>query len=162
MITVTLRPPDDRQYRAWHDAAVEGYARDRAVVDRVAPDVALAAARRSFAELLPDGPATAGHHILAVAADDRPEPIGMVWLAERGTGPDREGFVYDIVIRADLRGRGYGTAALTALESFARSLGLSRIALHAFGHNEGAVRLYMRQGYRVDDVLMHKDIAPGT
>jgi len=56
----------------------------------------------------------------------------------------------------DLRGQGYGTQTLQAVEDMVRQMGISEIWLHVFGHNTGARRLYERLGYEVTNVSMCK------
>jgi ribosomal protein S18 acetylase RimI-like enzyme len=56
------------------------------------------------------------------------------------------------------RGRGYGTAALAALEETLRPRGVTRIGLNVFGKNTGAQRLYARVGYYPIAIAMQKDI----
>ncbi len=67
-------------------------------------------------------------------------------------------FIWDIVIDPGRRGRGYGRAAMEALEPLARSLGYDTIRLHVFGHNEVARSLYSAVGYTETDVQMAKRI----
>ena len=52
-----------------------------------------------------------------------------------------------IVVRADRRGRGIGTALFELLESHARSLGKTSIRLDVIDTNPGAHRLYLRLGF---------------
>ncbi|NDV99984.1 GNAT family N-acetyltransferase [Salipiger sp. PrR002] len=48
------------------------------------------------------------------------------------------------------RGMGLGTGLLKLAEEIARAEGLSRMSIIVAGHNEGARRLYERQGYVVE------------
>lgn len=45
------------------------------------------------------------------------------------------------------RGRGIGSALLAAAEGWARTVGVRKIELHVFPHNEAAIALYERVGY---------------
>jgi ribosomal protein S18 acetylase RimI-like enzyme len=83
----------------------------------------------------------------------------MVWFAERGVPEPPHAFIYNIEIDETQRGKGYGKATMLALESEVRALGLHRIGLHVFGHNETAIRLYERSGYHTTNILMAKDLA---
>ena len=65
----------------------------------------------------------------------------------------------DIVIDEPYRRRGYGQAAMLALEDSVRSLGLRGIALHVFGHNTAARALYERLGYTVTNINMAKRLS---
>ena len=104
---------------------------------------------------LPKGVRTPSAHLYAV--EEEGAPVGYAWMAER---PDQVGkpvaFVFDIWIRADARGRGLGRAAMVALEDEARALGLDRIRLNVFGHNEIARNLYRSLGYEELSILMGK------
>jgi len=46
-----------------------------------------------------------------------------------------------------MRGRGFGRRLMELLEDRAAALGLRRIELNVFGHNEVARRLYEELGY---------------
>jgi len=75
------------------------------------------------------------------------------------------------------RRRGIGRALLEQAVEWARGVGVSKLELHVFPHNEPAIRLYdafgfRREGYRerhyrrdgglVDAVLMAYDVTPTT
>ena len=81
-----------------------------------------------------------------------------VTCAVRAPWRRREGaaFIWDIAIVAEYRGRGYGRAALQALEPLVRELGYDSIGLHVFGDNEVARQLYRSVGYMETDVSMQK------
>ena len=84
--------------------------------------------------------------------------VGIIWVGERKRGDINQAVIYDIRVDEDLRGQGYGTQALEAVEELARQLGLTEIWLHVFGHNTGARRLYDRQGYEITNVTMRKKL----
>ncbi len=84
--------------------------------------------------------------------------IGTLWFAARDESGGSGAFIYDIVIDPAQRGRGYGRAAMEALEPLARSLGFDTIRLHVFGHNAVARHLYATVGYAETDVGMMKRI----
>ena len=78
-----------------------------------------------------------------------------------------------LMVAKDHRRRGVGSALMEAAEEWARSAGVRKLELHVFPHNEPAIALYDRLGYRregvrrrhyrrgdqlVDVVLMAKDV----
>jgi ribosomal protein S18 acetylase RimI-like enzyme len=64
--------------------------------------------------------------------------------------PDRTtGYVSSLAVDPAAQGRGLGTALLTHLETVARDMGKTRLALHVVDSNTGARRLYERHGFRV-------------
>ena len=105
-------------------------------------------------ELLPRAQAHAdkllaldGNRFLDIVADG--EVVGWIWIGVRnGPVPDSV-FVFDLFVEEEHRGHGHGHAAMTALEPYARDLGVRCIALSVFAHNTGAIRLYERLGYDV-------------
>jgi RimJ/RimL family protein N-acetyltransferase len=78
-----------------------------------------------------------------------------------------------LMVAEDQRRRGIGLALMEAGEEWARSVGVLKIELHVFPHNEAALALYERLGYRqvgrrrvhfrrsdglVDAILMEKEL----
>ena len=152
---VTLEPMSAEAWNAWHDDSVREYGLEKVRAGTWTADEAQARAEAEFARLLPDGLATPGHELRSIVTESG-EVVGTLWFAplrEIGSG---ECFIYDIVVSEDARGRGYGRAAMAALEPLARSLGYDRIGLHVFGANHVARELYRTSGYVETDVMMRK------
>ena len=80
----------------------------------------------------PNGLATANTYIWAVENDGR--VVGTVFVGVRDGGA----WLYDITIAEGERGKGYGRAAMTALEDEVRALGHDTIGLNVWGSNEVA------------------------
>ena len=158
MADVHLRAMRSEEYDAWYRWAVEDYAATHTASGEYAPQDAAGMAREAFANLLPEGPGTAGHHLYTVTDARNGEAVGVIWFAERRSTGVLQAFIYDIVIWQQHRGKGYGEAAMLAIEREVRALGLHRIGLHVFGHNNTAIRLYERTGYRTTNLLMAKDV----
>ncbi|HEY7781211.1 MAG TPA: GNAT family N-acetyltransferase [Ktedonobacterales bacterium] len=68
----------------------------------------------------------------------------------------RRAFVYDIEINEGYRGKGYGKAAMLAVESAVRPMGAAHIDLSVFGYNTTARRLYEGLGYEPIAIGMRK------
>ena len=142
---VTARPLTDDELGPWQEAQVQAYAQDN--LQRSGGDLgrALARSRAEFAEVLPDGLRTPDTSIVVLTAGK--EPVGHLWVAhhvEAGTS-----FVYDVEVAPEHRGRGFGRAAMVAADRLARAAGDERVALHVFGGNVTARRLYLSHGYTV-------------
>ncbi len=154
---VTLEPMSVETWEQWRVAAVRGYAADKVRVGTWPPEGAEARAEGEFAALLPRGLATPGHHLRSIV-NEAGDTVGMIWfgpLHDVGSGTC---FIWDIEVRAEARGRGYGRAALVALEPIARGLGYDAIGLHVFGDNEIARNLYRSSGYVETDVMMKRSL----
>lgn len=157
---IELARMTDEVYRAWLAEAIRGYADDLAANNGLSPEAALARSERDFHELLPDGPATPQQHVYSILAAPEPgsarRPVGVIWFAERDNPPGA--FIYDFMVDEAYRSRGYGGAALLAIEAKVQALGLKRIGLHVFGKNTGARRLYERLGYVATNINMAKEL----
>jgi RimJ/RimL family protein N-acetyltransferase len=83
-------------------------------------------------------------------------PSGIVGRLSLARDPHPASFhVADLglMVDAGYRRRGVGTALLQAAVEWARAVGVSKLELHVFPHNEGAIALYEkfgfeREGYR--------------
>jgi ribosomal protein S18 acetylase RimI-like enzyme len=150
---VTFRPMTETEYtalRAWLD---EDYAQDVARAMDMPIEEARIAAAKQMAELLKDGLATEGHNLWRIVAE-QDVAVGDLWVfVDPGK---RRAFIYFIGIDALYRGKGYGKAAMLALEPVARSKGADHIDLNVFGENATAIGLYEGMGYRPAAISMRK------
>ncbi|MGA9286888.1 MAG: GNAT family N-acetyltransferase, partial [Anaerobacillus sp.] len=67
-------------------------------------------------------------------------------------------FIYEITIQEELQGKGFGTKAIEELEKVLQDKGIDELALHVFGHNKKAIRLYERLGFETTNVNMKKSL----
>lgn len=99
-------------------------------------------------------------HAMLIAQEDG-ERIGFLLLLD-GL-PDEvtsmpQGFLAYMAVEPERRGRGVGTALLTAAEDEARRRGLPYMALMVTEENQGARRLYERGGYITERRLLCKPL----
>ena len=80
--------------------------------------------------------------------------MGYVWFACRP--PAHELFLYHIRIKPAERRKGYGQAALAAIDQKAKELGCRAVWLNVFAHNQNAIDFYLSQGYRMAAIHMSK------
>jgi ribosomal protein S18 acetylase RimI-like enzyme len=146
--------PDEYGGFAEHSKAE--YARGIATQGGESEEFARRKADTDFAAILPQGLDTPSHWIFVIEAGG--EKAGLLWLAERPHGRERECWIYDVEIDEAQRGKGYGRAAMELAEAEARARGLPRIALNVFGGNEVARTLYRSVGYVETSVQMAKDL----
>lgn len=155
---IQLRPMSEKAFKQYYDASVAEYAQEMAAAGNVSLEEAQSASERQFSELLPEGLESPGQHMMSIWDQENERNVGMVWVGERSRGQMSQAVIYDIRVRESLRGQGYGTQALQAVEGMVRQMGLSEIWLHVFGHNTGAQKLYDRLGYEVTNVTMRKKL----
>jgi ribosomal protein S18 acetylase RimI-like enzyme len=150
-----LRPMADDEYEQYLDVLRSAYVEDMVASGFMDARDAEAKVEADIKAQLPEGRRTPGAYLYTV--EEERELVGYAWMSSQH---DQAGaplaFVFDIWVRPDARGRGLGRAAMLALEAEARRLGLDRIRLNVFGHNEVARTLYRSLGYVELSVLMGK------
>ncbi|MFD9498402.1 GNAT family N-acetyltransferase [Streptomyces sp. NPDC060035] len=142
---VTGRPMSDQEFAEWAGTSVETYAQDW--IERGVPaEQARRKSETDIATILPDGLATEGTHFHVLVRGG--DVIGYVWVARRET-PQGEaiGYVFDVEVKGEHRGHGYGRALMHRAESITFDVGLGRLGLHVFASNTPALRLYESLGY---------------
>ncbi len=77
--------------------------------------------------------------------DGRMAGFAVVEWAQRKSGVTA--YIQTIEVAPEARGRGVGRQLLERIEDSARAAGAGLIWLHVEAANEGAIRLYERQGY---------------
>ena len=147
---IELRRLRDDEFAAWDAAHRAEYLRGLVEFAGMSPTDAAAKVAHDIPAVLPEGLATNDVRIWAVEAEGR--KVGTVFLGLRGGGA----WLYDITIDEAERGRGYGRAAMTALEDEIRALGHASVGLNVWGGNEVARGLYRSLGYAEESVHMRK------
>jgi len=156
---VDLIPMSREHYERWLEECVRTFAQERVRAGNTAPEDALPYARRAVERLLPEGLETPDQWLFTIV--EAGQPVGAVWLGrgQPGAGlPPNTGFVYDLIIYPEHRRKGYASQGMRALEKEAQKRGMTRLALHVFGHNRAARALYERLGYETTNITMQKDI----
>ncbi|MFF8916615.1 GNAT family N-acetyltransferase [Streptomyces sp. NPDC015032] len=140
------RPMTEDEFAHWERDAVTAYA--QTWIERGVPaEQALRKAERSHAQNLPDGLASEGAHLHVLVHEG--EVVGHVWVARFEMHPGMVvGYVFDVEVREEFRGRGYGRALMLQAERIALQAGDDRIGLHVLASNTPALRLYESLGYR--------------
>jgi ribosomal protein S18 acetylase RimI-like enzyme len=150
-----LRPMTAPEYAHLMSYMWEDYAQERARNFHTPIEEERADAERQHPQLLPDGLNTPSHHFWTVI-DDSGAAVGSLWVFV--DEPKQRAFIYNIVIDAAQRGKGYGRRALELLEAILRQQGVTRIALNVFGDNSVAQALYRKVGYDTVATYMQKEI----
>ncbi|MCS0636227.1 GNAT family N-acetyltransferase [Streptomyces sp. LP05-1] len=154
---LTVRPMTEAEFEDFAGESREGFARDW--IERGVPEAqARAKAETSQRELLPDGLATEGAVLRVVTGADG-RVVGRLWTGERERSPgERMGYVYDIEVAADQRGRGIGRALMGCAERTGLERGYRHLGLHVFADNPPALRLYTSLGYETTYINSYKPL----
>ncbi len=139
------------EFDPWADRSVRGFTGRLVDAGMMSSEEAADYARRQFSELLPSGIATPLHLLRTVREVAPGEPVvGHLWVRVAPVQPPAtgvDGYVFDIELAEDARGRGLGTATMLAAEQLARDLGADRMRLTVFTMDAPARRMYERLGY---------------
>jgi len=149
---VSFRSMREEEFHAWLPGHTRGYAEGMTAFAGLTREDAEAKAERDVASIFPNGLATEGVRLWVVEADG--SAVGTVFLGVRDAGA----WLYDITIDEGERGRGYGRAAMLALEEEVRALGFGELGLNVWGGNEIARSLYTSLGFGEVSVGMKKTL----
>lgn len=155
-----LRPMTIAEFNTYRARLVPEYAADHVEAGDWDPAEAEAIAARQVDDLLPAGLQTAGM-LMLVAQNGEHENVGHVWIALDRPRPGAA-WIYDIEIRPEHRGRGYGRMLLQAAEEQAGQRGATAMGLHVFGVNAVARKLYESAGYETTSLVMRKPLGGAT
>ena len=147
-------------FEAYVERSIPDYAAEHVRAGNWEESQALEKARASYQELLPDGLATKDHFLYTIEGDSEKGTAGLLWFAVDRSGARPKAFVYDLFVEESCRRKGYAQAAMLEMEDKLRAMGVTRVALHVFGHNPGAMSLYRRIGYETADLIMAKEVKP--
>lgn len=135
------------------------YAKDNVRSGRWTREEALEKSVSQINSLLPERIKTQNHVFFSIVDEGTGDVVGYIWLhVVPGEGP-KKAFIYDLIIFEKFRKRGYGRAALVALEEYAKEKRIASISLHVFAHNAAALSLYRKMGYEVTSMNMKKNIS---
>ncbi|MBZ4323996.1 GNAT family N-acetyltransferase [Streptomyces huiliensis] len=145
----TARPLDEDRFPAWVAQEKAGYV--ESLTERGVPEAEAAAkSDADHAALLPRGAATPGVALRVLAHEG--VDAGTLWLGTR----DGIGYVYDVRVAAEQRGRGHGRTLMLVAEREALALGHDRVGLNVFAGNTPALRLYESLGYETTNLYFQK------
>jgi ribosomal protein S18 acetylase RimI-like enzyme len=148
------------EFREYYRRSVASYADDMVRNVRLTPEAAQDRAARTLRDLLPEGLSTPDHR-LRVAEHDGGR-VGTLWYARLTTPAGTDiAYLFDIEVDEALRGRGFGRRLMELLEEEVAGLGLGRIELNVFGHNDVARRLYEDLGYLEMSRQLFKELGAG-
>lgn len=155
-MAVILRPMTPEEFVPYEDADAHHYAENMVRAGFWSAEGAFHKAKKIHADLIPEGVHTKDHLFFVIEDAETRESMGVIWLfIDRETQPP-SGFIYDLLLHAQFRGRGLGKQAMLALEKKAKDLGLASLALNVFDDNTVAKSLYTSLGYEVQSLNMRK------
>ena len=155
---VQLIPMNKVDYERFLDWAVPNYAQEKVRAGTWKPEDARRLAERAYESLLPEGLSSPNQYLHVIVDETGDRFLGFLWYGLRDGEREPFAALYEFVIFEAYRRQGYGRESLRALEERVKELGVSKIVLHVFGHNEPARVLYRKLGYVETDVTMAKEL----
>ena len=89
---------------------------------------------------------------------DGDELLGYIWAYRISFRDEDRVYVSEVHVSEKCRGQGIGHLLLAAVEAEAREMGVPALSIHAEADNAGAIRLYEREGYRMERVQLRKPL----
>lgn len=157
----TLVPMRPDLFPVYAETAISEFARDNVQSGRWLEGQALSRAQKEFERLLPDGQQTPGHRFYEILDAAAGETVGFIWFASQTADGIKTGYLYNIRVRPEFRGRGHAREALDLIEQVAKAEKMTSIGLHVFGSNTTAQALYRSAGYWTTGMNMMKPLNPG-
>jgi len=149
-----LAPMTQIEYDAFLERVIPEYAGDKVRAGQWDESNALERSRKEYLDDLPLGVETKNQYLYTVF--DGEKALGMIWLSVNPNDPTQSGFISELYVDEENRGKGYGKQAMLLIEEKARELGLKSIGLHVFGVNQAARNLYEAVGYEITSLNMKK------
>jgi len=156
---IKLRKITDDEYATYLKAGIPNYAEEKMKGEGLSKEDAWKLAEDSYNQMLPKGPATENQFVFSVIETATGKVVGTMWFGKKMNGDKPYAFIYDVVLSPDVRGKGYGKEVMALTQEEVRKLGMNSIGLHVFGHNEVAISLYEKTGFRTTNRIMRKDFS---
>ncbi len=90
--------------------------------------------------------------------DDKDKLVGFIWAYSVVFREENRMYVSVVQIDNAFRGRGLGTKLLNEVENEARKASLPALYIHTEANNQGAIKLYEREGYVMERVQLRKQL----
>lgn len=150
---VLFEPISPEDFPNYWEYSIDSYTRDMKEAGFLKDNITYEEAEKDMRKFLPEGLSTKGHHIMQII--EKGDVVGTIWyeIRERVV---KEAYLWDIFIKEDKRGRGYGEEAMKELVKIAKKEGAKRVQLNVFGFNTVAKNLYLKMGFNDTAITMMK------
>jgi ribosomal protein S18 acetylase RimI-like enzyme len=97
---------------------------------------------------------------IRIAEDENSNFTGYLFVGESKNAMTGKsfGFIYDIFVKEELRGKGIGKMLIEKAEDYCRQKGYSRLSLMVSADNQAALKLYASTGFKKDQIYMGKEV----
>ncbi|QJC95103.1 Putative N-acetyltransferase [Bacillus mojavensis] len=156
-MALTLEDMTVEEFKAFRGMSVQNYAKQNIASGTWTEKEAIEKSEQAYEKMIPDGRNSSNHNFWNIT-NEQGERIGWLWLYADPLHPQKEAFIYSFGLYEAYRGKGLAQLALQTLDGRAREMGVERLALHVFAHNETAVYLYQKMGYIMTNIKMRRQL----
>ena len=153
---IALTAMSEAAFERFLERIIPEYASEKVEAGNWPLEGSLERSKTEFERSLPDGLRTLNNFLYTI--NDDAVDVGVIWLASSEN--QARGFIYELYVNEENRGRGIAYAAMRLLEPEASRRGFQSLGLHVFGHNRIAQRLYEKLGFVVTNINMAKALEP--
>jgi ribosomal protein S18 acetylase RimI-like enzyme len=155
---VKLEKMNQQEFDDFYSNVITEYANQKVEAGACPKEDALKLSEKSIARSLPNGLDTERQYLFSIKDVDKQMKVGYLWFGYYERFTRKEAFIHYLVIFEELRGKGYGTQSMEALEDELIKLEVEKVSLHVFSNNNEAISLYKKTGYFDTDLYMSKYI----
>lgn len=155
---ILLRKMTDAEFPAFREIAINEYGEDLASNYGHSLERGKTIAAKGMAKDLPKGVSTPNHFLRCIdlIEGDSCNQVGYLWYLINNE--ENTVFISDFYIYDQYRSKGYGKAALSAMEKEAVGKGIEFIKLRVATDNKRALKLYQAMGFSITGINMAKKI----
>ena len=151
-MTIKLEKLNETEFEEYFDNKIQRYAKALHTNNIMNEELAEKKAKEQMNRFLPKGFNTQKHFFRKLV--DNKIVVGFVWI--HLNEEKNSVYLYDILVHQNLRGEGYGRAAMNKLEEWIKEFNIENFDLHVFGNNQKATKLYESLGFETTNVYMRK------
>ena len=157
MTELTLRSMSEAEYEVFLSKLIVEYAAVNVEAGNWHEAEAMEMSKKACEQLLPQGLQTP-RVLLFSAQNAEGEYVGHLWIGLDRSGAPGSGWIYDLEVAENKRGKGYGRELLRAAEVETLKRGVGVLGLNVFGTNKVARKLYESAGYLITQIAMSKKL----
>ena len=153
-----LRKIEPHEFPAYRTYFVEDYAQEITSNYNRPLQASRAQAAAELEESFPQGIAASGNHLMCIELPQAEGAVLVGYLWYSAHAGHKEAFIQDFCVFEQYRGKGYGKASMTCLETELHNTGVEQIKLRVAQTNHRALHLYQELGFDITGINMAKTL----
>ncbi|MHB8361297.1 MAG: GNAT family N-acetyltransferase [Thermoplasmataceae archaeon] len=154
---ISLKEMNEEAFESYMKISIKNYGDEKVKAGNWPLEGSYERSKNEFKKLLPDGLHSKDNYLYSIFENNSGKEVGMIWVSNI-QGEIGKAFIYDFIINDDQRRKGFGKDTIEEISKLFYSKGFNTLRLHVFGHNNGAIDLYLKTGFRVTNMIMEKEL----